>query len=403
MKILFITPKIPYPPIDGHKKSMWGVIKYLSLLGNEIHIVAYRQNENPDSNISEIEKYAKLFVLNVQTGNSIPGALKNIFSPIPYNLSKYNRKELRDFLSGYFQKNNVDIIHVVNSHMGFVVDYIRQYSSAPVVLRQENLEMMIMKRYCQAQNNFLLKIYSFIQYKKFIKYEPALCAKFDRCIMMSREDDNELRKLNPNVNTAVIPLGIEKDLLKMSSGQIEKYSLVHIGSLNWYPNFEGFDWFVQEIFPLVLEKYPDAKLYLYGSNLPKNYSLPQNVRDNIIIKGFVENIWEELKDKSLAVIPLRIGSGIRVKILEMFAAGKNIITTSLGKEGIELEDGREILVADSPEKFAEKIINFFCDKYDSVKMAEAGRNFIEKNYLWENIAARFQDIYQNLLPSNKLQ
>ena len=401
MRILFIVPKIPYPPSDGHKKSIWGVIKYLSLLGHEIDIVAYRQNENLEAVRNEIEKYAKLFVLDVQTGNSIFGALKNIFSSVPYNLSKYNRRELKDFLPGYFQKNNVDIIHVVNSHMGFVIDFIRRYSDAPVVLRQENLEMTIMKRYCQTQNNFLLKTYSFIQYKKFLKYEPALCEKFDKCIMMSREDDYELRKLNPNVNTTVIPLGIEKDLLRMSSEQIEKYSLVHIGSLNWYPNLDGFDWFVQQIFPIVLKIIPEAKLYLYGSQLPENYNLPKNLRDKIIVKGFVENIWEELRDKSLAVIPLRIGGGIRVKILEMLAAGKNIITTSLGKEGLELEDGREILIADSPQKFAEKIINFFHDNYDSVKMAEAGRIFIENNYLWENIAARFQDIYQNLLQSNK--
>lgn len=401
MRILFIVPKIPYPPVDGHKKSMWGVIKYLSLLGHKVDIVAYRQNENTESVRGEIEKYAKLFVLNIQTVNSTIGALKNIFSPVPYNLSKYNRKELNEFLADYLENNTVDIIHVVNSHMGFVIDFIRQYSNAPVVLRQENLEMMIMKRYCQTQNNFLLKTYAFIQYKKFIKYEPALCEKFDKCIMMSREDECELKKINPKVNTTVVPLGIEKDLLTISGSAVEKYSLVHIGSLNWYPNFDGFDWFVRQIFPVVLEKIPEAKLYLYGSRLPVNYCLPRNIRDNLIIKGFVENIWEELKDKSLAVIPLRIGSGLRVKILEMLATGKNIVTTSLGKEGLELEDGKEILFADSPQKFAEKIINFFQNNYDSVKMSEAGRIFIEKNYLWENIAVKFQDIYQNLLRSNK--
>jgi len=283
--------------------------------------------------------------------------------------------------------------------MGWVIDIIRKYSKAPVVLRQENLEMMIMQRYYKTQKNIFLKCYAFIQYKKFLRYEPWLCEKFDKCIMMSEEDEKQLKLLNPDINTTVIPLGIERDLLNISRGTSQPYSLVHIGSLQWYPNREGLDWFLNEILPTVVESFPDTKLYLYGGGVPENYLLPENVSRNVIIKGFVENIWEELKDKSLAVIPLRIGSGIRVKILEMLAAGINIITTSIGKEGLAVDDNKELLTADSAGEFAEKIINFFENKFDSSRISCSGKSFIAENYLWENITKKFEQTYLDLINS----
>lgn len=397
MKILFLTPKIPYPPVDGHKKSMWGVIKYLSLLGHEIHVVAYRQNENINLLKSEVEKYARINVLNVHTNNSLYGAFINLFSSVPYNLYKYKRKELAEFLEVYLKKENVDLIHVTNSHMGWVIDIVRKYSKAPVVLRQENLEMMIMQRYYKTQKDAFLKFYAFIQYKKFFKYEPWLCKKFDKCIMMSEEDEKQLKLLNPVVKTIVIPLGVEKDLLNIFRSEPEPYSLAHIGSLQWYPNKEGLNWFLKDIFPIVIEKFPSAKLYLYGDGVPENFTLPENVRENVIIKGFVDDIWEELKDKSLAVIPLRIGGGIRVKILEMLAAGINIITTSIGKEGLAVDDNKELLIADSAGEFAEKIINSFENKFDSSGISRSGKSFIAENYLWENIAKKFEQTYLDLI------
>ena len=397
MKILFITPKIPYPPIDGHKKSMWGVIKYLSLREHEIKIVCYGQNENYDKIKNEILKYAGCTVLKIQTRNSIQGVLKNFFSRVPYNLSKYKRKELGEYLSDHLSLEKYDIIHVTNSHMGWVIDVVKKHSSAPIVLRQENLELMIMQRYYLNQKNIMLKSYAFLQFKKFLKYEPGLCSKFDLCFMMSQEDEGHLKELNPNVKTSVIPLGIEEELLEIKKNETIPFSIVHIGSLKWYPNLDGFIWFINEILPIVLQSCPEAKLFLYGGGLPESIVLPPNISDHVIVKGFVEDIWEELKDKSLAVIPLRIGSGIRVKLLEMLAVGMNIISTSLGKEGINVIDGHELLVADSSKDFAEKIINFFTNSYDAERISNSGRKFVAENFLWEKISEKFEQEYLKLI------
>jgi glycosyltransferase involved in cell wall biosynthesis len=396
MKILQLLPKIPYPPYDGHKKSMWGVIKSLSELGHEIDVIAYGQNQAYKNQLGEINKFAKLHVVEILTANSIIGAIKNLFSPVPYNISKYKTKEYEEFLTRHLESNNYDIIHVTNAHMGWTIDVIRKLSKAPVVLREENFELAIMERYYTNQSNLVLKLYAFIQYRKFLSYEPQLCGKFDSCIMMSNEDRNRLTELNPLVKTKVIPLGIDKELLKIEREETEKFSLVHVGSLEWYPNYDGLKWFINKVFPLIVDKFKETKLYLYGGGVTKDFYFSESIKDNIIVNGFVSNIWEDVKNKSLAVVPLRIGSGIRVKILEMLASGLNVITTSLGKEGIPVMDSEELLIADDENEFARKIIEYFNGQYDSQKLSLKGKELIRKKYLWEKVAEQFELTYKEL-------
>ncbi|MBS3944510.1 MAG: glycosyltransferase family 4 protein [Melioribacter sp.] len=397
MKILQLLPKIPYPPYDGHKKSMWGVIKSLSELGHEIDVIAYGQNQDYKNLIGEIKKYANLYVVDLFTGNSVSGAIKNLFSKMPYNISKYKTKEYEEFLTRHLESNKYDIIHVTNAHMGWTIDVVRKLCKAPVVLREENFELAIMERYYKNQSNLVLKLYAFLQYRKFLSYEPQLCGKFDSCIMMSNEDRNRLTELNPLVKAKVIPLGIDKELLEIEREETEKFSLVHVGSLEWYPNYDGLKWFINNVFPLIVDKFKETKLYLYGGGITKNFYFHESIKDNIIVKGFVSNIWDDVKNKSLAVVPLRIGSGIRVKILEMLASGLNVITTSLGKEGIPVTDAEELLIADDENEFARKIIEYFSGQYDSKQFSLKGKELIRKKYLWEEVAEQFESTYNELI------
>lgn len=390
-----ITPKIPYPPVDGHKKSMYGVIKHLAKLGYQIDLVCYQQNE--EKKIAEsLAGLAKVNILNVHTPNSIWGVFFNLFSKIPYNLSKYKNNVLKKFLDDYFHSNKPDIVHIVNAHMGWVIDYLRTLTSAPIVLRQENLELLIMQKYSGNQKNPFLKFYSFIQYKKFIKYEPALCGKFDLCFMMSEEDKAKLLQPNPKAKCTVVPLGVDEELFHLEKVTPEPFSLFHIGSLNWYPNMDGILWFINEVFPQIVNRRPESKLYLYGGGVPKYFQVDEKIKSNVVIKGFVEDIWQEISNKQLAIVPLRIGGGIRVKILELLAVGHNIISTKIGAEGIPVENGKNIILADSKEEFIEKILLFF-ESQSSLLLNVAGRELIRENYSWNTIAQSLDTLYKNLI------
>jgi glycosyltransferase involved in cell wall biosynthesis len=323
--------------------------------------------------------------------------LANIFQEVPYNFSKYRTKELEEKLINLLNGNEYDIVHVINAHLAWVIEIVNKYSDSRTVLREENLELNIMKRFYERQSNPLIKFYSYLQYKKMKVYEPEICGKYDACVMISEIDKEQLSELNPNANLFSIPIGIEEELFNLSKNEVEPNSLAAIGSLDWYPNLDGVNWFINSIFPLVVESNREVKFYLYGGGDREKLIIPNSVKDNIIIEGFIKDIWSSVLNKSLAVVPLRIGSGIRVKILELLAAGENIITTSIGAEGIPVQKNNQLLIEDEPKKFADAILNYFNGDFDDEKLRINGREFIKQNYTAEKTAEKFENIYLSII------
>lgn len=397
MKILQIATQVPLPVTDGGKLSVFGITKNLSQKGHDVDFVCYRKHDNYLKSIDLLKPYCTPYILDVQTDNSVISALINIFSPIPYNASKYKSKKLKKFIKNYFKEKDVDIIQIEHLHLGWLAPLLQKVSKAPIILRSQNLEMRIMKRFAENQKKIILKYFAKIQYKKFIKFEPLICSKFDLCIMISRQDEIELKKLNPAINTKYIPAGIDTSLLEYKKKEEIAFSLVHIGHTDWLPNYDSLKWFLSDIMPRLINQESKIHLYVYGGGNTKDFPVPQNVKDNVTIVGFVDNIWKEVLEKELAVVPLRIGGGIRIKILEMLAVGENIITTSIGKEGIDIFNEQEVLIADDADNFVKKILNFFSGKHDKDRMRINGKEFIKNNYTWNEIIKRFEAEYTYLL------
>jgi len=263
-------------------------------------------------------------------------------------------------------------------------------------MRSQNIETMIMKRYSREISNPFLKIYSWLQYHKLLKYELFIYSGFDLCIMISK-NDLEYVKSNSSVTEATyIPVGIDEKLLSFTKKDVIPHSIAHIGHTDWYPNYDSLNWFIGEIFPRVLNKYSDATLYVYGGGSLHNLTIPTDIKKNVKVMGFVDDLWENLSSIALCVVPLRIGGGIRVKILELLASSNLVVTTSVGKEGIGVVNREHILVADSSDAFAKQIIEIF-NGYDASQIISNGRDFIIKNYGWKVIVEMFENAYKNLL------
>lgn len=396
MNILQIAPQIPYPLDDGGRKSIYGTTNYLHKRGHNIDLVAYRKHFDYDISFNALKNICTPHILDIQTDNNIPKAIINLLSSTPYNISKYIRNELRKFLIQFLRKNEIDIVHVDNAHMGWTIDIIKNIKDVPVVLREHNVEMRIMKRFAENQSNPFLKIYSQLQYKNFLNYEPMICGKFDNCIMITKEDENEILHYNPSIKTSVIPAGIEPQLLEFKLKETIPLTLFHIGSLKWLPNLDGLNWFLDEVFPDIINKIPQTKLFIYGRD-SENFKINPLLKNNIIIRGYVKDIFSEISDKQLAVVPLRIGSGMRIKIIELMALGKSIISTTIGTEGINAKDNEQILIADNKEDFIGKISDVFYNKVNTGKLIKSAREFIRENYTWENVALQFENKYKELI------
>lgn len=396
MKILQIATLVPIPATDGGRLSVFGLIKSLSQRGHNIDFVCYQKEADYKLSYEGLKTYCTPHILNFQTNNSITGAMKNFFSIVPYNASKYYSKLMLDYLTDLLKAKSFDIIQINHLHLGWLARSLKKITNTPIVIRSQNIETMIMKRYCEQIKNPFLKLFSWIQYKKLLTYEPLIYSDFDLCIMISKNDLHYIKSKNPKINAIDIPAGVDENLLTVKKSSIIPHSIAHIGQTDWYPNYDSLKWFISEIFPKVLENYPDSRLYIFGGGKTKDFPIPENVKNNVQNIGFVENLWDNLSAIELTVIPLRIGGGIRIKILELLASGNLIVTTSIGKEGIDVYNEKHLFIADTSEELIANIIKVF-DGFETTQIISQGREFISKNYLWDVIVKKFENSYHELI------
>lgn len=401
MKILFISPKSPIPANDGGKISVFGTIKYLSKLGHQITYLTYLQTADYDESVNELSKYCEPIILKKSTPYTLWGMLKNFFSKVPYNIWKYETIEFEKALLNLISREKFDVVHIHILHMAWTERIIRKHYDCPIILREDNFELKIMERFYQETKNPFLKIYAYLQYKRFTKFEPKTCQRFERCIMISGEDKKELLKYDPLAEPDIIPLGVEEDLLSYDRKEIDKLSIAHIGSLNWRPNINGLRWFVNKVFPSVVSEFPECRLRIFAGGSQKKIAVPSNVKNNLEWIGYVDDLWGELSKIHLAIVPLRIGSGMRLKIVELLALGINVLTTSIGREGIPVFDEKHILIADDAKGFYEKIRRFFREEYNNAQMICEGKAVVRDNYSWKVIAKQFENIYSEEISKRK--
>jgi len=394
MRILQLTPKIPYPPDDGGKMGIFGITKYLALRGHKITLLSITTSDRT-SDITGLSKYCKIESIVMDTTNNYIGMFLNMFSSAPYTLSKYHGRPFLRKLNDVLRKKQFDIVHVDHLHMAYYGKFIKEYFGLPVVLREHNVESTIWERYCREISNPLLKAYVLLQFKKVYRYESKIVSHFDRCFMITEEDKKRIEIMNPRVKACVIPAGVDTSFFYPLQVPIEPCSIVSVGAMDWLPNVEGALWFIDKVWPLVKQKEPRSMLYVVGKNPPAE--ITNLAREDIVVTGFVEDVRDYMAKAAVFIVPLKTGGGMRVKILNALAMGKAIVSTSVGCEGIDVEHGKNIYIADTELEFAKGILELLEDSDKREKLGKEGIKLIQEKYQWERIAEKVEEEYEKVL------
>ncbi len=393
MKILFISPLLPYPLIDGGRKGIYYPIKYLSGKGHQIHLACLSETID-DVAIHEMNKYCTPHVVKNSKKRTIYGLLKSFFNIEPYLLTRFHNENLF-FKILKLLKENFDIVVVEGLHMAYYGLKIKQQIDIPTVIRLHNSESLIIKRYIEAQTNPIIKAYATSEYKKLVKYEINNCHKFDKVILVSSEDEKVMKDINPKIDSTVIPAGVDTNVFINDGAEVEPNSILWVGALNWPPNQDSFWWFFKKIMPSLVKQKPDTIIYVIGSNAPNEIL---NVKHpNVKILGYVDSVQPYFKKCTVCVVPLRVGGGIRLKILEMFAMKKAVVSTSIGCEGLGVRHNEELLIADDIDSFTNCIIKLLSDAELNRRLGDTAYNFIIENYRWEQIASKFESVYESVI------
>jgi polysaccharide biosynthesis protein PslH len=275
------------------------------------------------------------------------------------------------------------------------IEAIRKYSDAKIVLRSHNIEYLIWERLATSTNSFFRKAYLKHLANTLKKYEIKAINKYDGIAAITSKDAEHLKLLGCKKPICDIPLGIDLNNYSIIQPQMEVPSLFHIGSMNWMPNEEAVKWFLSQIWDEIHMVFPKLKLYLAGRNMP-DWLLEMKM-PNVEIVGEVEDALTFIGSKQIMVVPLLSGSGMRVKIMEGMALGKIIISTTIGAEGIDYENGKNIILADSPAEFNKMIKYCLNDQNAAEQIGIHAKKLIEEKYDNKVITEKLISFYHQIL------
>jgi sugar transferase (PEP-CTERM/EpsH1 system associated) len=321
----------------------------------------------------------------------------NLISPLPYFMKKYESAGMRREIERRASRRRFDVL---------VCDFLSPSVNVPskvgaaTVLFQHNVEAMIWKRHYEVQKNPLKKAYLYGQWRKAVAFERAECRRFDRVVAVSRDDAEQMRSDYGVRSVEDVPTGVDTEYFRPRGAEKkEPHNLVFTGSMDWLPNEDAIRYFTSEVIPRVKQTLPDVTLTVVGRK-PYPGLVELSKRDpSVTVTGRVEDVRPYIERAAAYVVPIRVGGGTRLKIYEAMAMESPVVSTTVGAEGLPLEDGREILLADTPDGFADAVVRVLTDEEFARSLASRAARTVRERFGWERAAEKFASICERAVES----
>lgn len=400
LKILQLTKKFPFPLKDGESIAIDYMSRSMFELGHELSLLSMntvKHNFNVKELPADYKHYHKIYCVEVDNRIKVVDAFLNLFGQDSYHIQRFISKEYEAKLIEILESEEFDVVQLETLYLSPYIQTIRKYSKAIVVMRSHNVEHEIWKRIMENTDRGLKKFYLDLLTKRLEKYEVEQLNAYELMISMTERDQKFFQDLGMKIPSMVAPIGM--DLGRYPEKQINSRPLefCFIGSLDWMPNQEAVQWLLDDIWPRVIRHRPKAVLKIAGRNAPEWMLRIQS--PGMTLVGEVEDARQFIEEHAILLVPLKSGGGMRVKILEGMAMKSLVITTSIGIEGIQAENEKEVFVADNPDRFADYMIHALDYPQQVVEMGEKAFHFIQSNYDVVEISKKVIDEYKQVIDS----
>lgn len=410
MKILFLTPQLPYPPHQGTTLRNYHLIRYLAR-DHTIHLVTFLAPGEKLTADSPLHQLCDRIEMLPQPRRPLwRRAMDTLTSPWPDMGLRLATPAAHRLIQGLIATQSYAIVQAEGIEMAAYGWRALQAVPPPTrpafVFDDHNAEYLLQKRAAlvdlRRPRRWPAALYSLIQWQKLSRYEQTICRAADAVLAVSDPDREALRRLHAQIDPIVVPNGIDLSgyTLTSLSAVGDCPTLVFTGKMDYRPNVDAVLWFAQMVLPLVQAQTPQVHVQIVGMN-PHPRLDPLRQDATITITGAVEDPRPYIQNAAVYVVPMRVGGGTRFKVLEAMASRKAIVSTSLGVEGIAVTDGQEVLIADDPACFAARIVELLQDQKDSGTqshaLGEAAYRFVEANYTWDRIIPRLQTVYHRIV------
>ncbi|MGA7684954.1 MAG: glycosyltransferase family 4 protein [Terriglobales bacterium] len=395
MRILWVKADKLLPVENGGNIRTYHVLRYLAVR-HELTFYSYYSGE-PDSGYErELQRQLPGSVAVCTGKRELTGLrrgldyLKHLSAAAPYAVGRFADAVVQGQLASWFREERFDV--AVCDFLDAAINFPERLN-VPSLLFQHNVESEIWRRHSETASNPIKKLMYDVEFRKMLAYEKSAVQRFQHVIAVSENDRSLMTRWVEGDRITVVPTGVDlAEFAPDSSNPTEPAPIVSfVGAMDWEPNVDGVEYFCGEIWPSIKFAVPDARLRIVGRNPVRR--VEKWASDSIEVTGRVPSVVEHLRQSTVVIVPLRIGGGTRLKIYEAMAAAKAVVSTTVGAEGLDIHDGRDIVLADDARAFSKAVVTLLRDpdlrcRYENAAAETAA------HHDWPAIAQLFAEVLQ---------
>ncbi len=407
MRVLFLTPQLPYPPHKGTTLRNYNLIAGLAPR-HEIDLLSFADSPPATSPLDQLCRC--IATVPAPRRTNWRRAVDTVLSPWPDMGLRLWSSEFQRQLAARLHDEAYDVIQVEGLELARYTTLsgsraVREAAQAQrgsrplIVFEDHNAEFLLQKRIARAEiaarGWSAGAVYSSIQWRKLRRFERQVCRQSDRVVCVSEADAAAIQQLAPTSKIHIIPNGVDTEfywLEKVTSRHLPPHTLVFTGTMDFRPNVDAMLWFAQDVLPLIKPRVPDVQVYIVGQRPHARLDVLR-ADPAITLTGAVDDTRPYIAAASVYIVPLRMGGGTRLKLLEALSLQAPVVSTTLGAEGFAVTGGEQLLLADDAASFARSVVELIDDRVRARSLGASGRLFAVQHYDWRNIVPKFEEVY----------
>ncbi len=389
---------MPYPANDGSSIAISSMVEGFLAQNAEIKLLSINtlKHYKSDQAVEQARPNGlEIHTVKSNTNVTAGGALANLISGKPYHVSRFLTPDFTDKLIQLLSKDSFDVIQIEGLSMAVYLPILRKYSKAKISYRAHNAEYQIWERTRLSESNPLKKWYLGIQVNRLKKFEQKTLSEIDTLVTITDTDLKTLSKIGFNKSLVNIPCGVDLSRYNVRENSNPAFDITYLASFDWPPNQQGLFWFMEKVWPLVLQLRPETTFCIAGRKMPdsiRNISAP-----SFSNQGEIEDMSAFIQDGKINIVPLLAGSGMRIKIVENMALSRPMVSTTIGAEGIDIKNEEDILLRDQPEAFAKAIVELLNNDDLRDRLSKNAREKAKAKYDSKMLGKTLVEFYTNLI------
>ena len=398
MKVLVLTNRVPFPPNSGYPIVVYNTIKGLLGLGAEISLFSINTNRHKvdvDDIYDPVFEQINFHSYNIDTEVNVWGAFFNIFSNQSYNVSRFYDDDAAKLLENILREQEFDVIQFEGLFVVPYLDIVKAHSKAKLIYRAHNIEYDIWERLAAREQFRPRRKYLEFLSRRLKVYETEQINRFHQVFAISHPDRQNILLMGCQTRLAVFPVALDFEKYTVDTDKTSFPTLFHLGAMDWRPNKEGLEWFLDEIWPDIEKLNSELRFYIAGKSMQQHFYDYDS--DNLVVEGEIFDAVEFMNSKAIMIVPLLSGSGMRVKIIEGMAMKKCVIATTYAAEGLNCENGKDILIANTPDEFYRCILQCVTHPNRWREIGENARKTAERDHNLITVSKRMLNVYERLV------